>query len=72
MNKSDIKKKLRLVERLVGMQIAKESMATAVNNFKDKTEEEFLAYIPMFIHEANAARKLLKEKEEENKIITLH
>jgi len=74
MKKSDIKKKLNLVSMLTGMKISKESMVTAINNFKDKTEEEFLSYVPMFIHEANIARKIMKDKNKEevrkSKIIT--
>lgn len=50
------------------MEIPKESMETAIKNFKDKIEEEFLSYVPLFIHEANVARKILKEK----KIVTLN
>jgi len=71
MKVADLKKKLRLVERLTGMEISKESLETVIKNFKDKAEEEFLAYVPMFIHEANVARKLLKykEKEEKSKLI---
>ena len=73
MKADNIKKKLRLVERLTGMRISKESMKTAIKSFRDKTEEEFLNYLPGFIHEANTVRKRLKyeqeEQEERNKLI---
>lgn len=72
MKVEDLKKKLHLMERLMGMTIPTESMETAIKNFRYKTEEEFLNCIPMFIHEANAARKLLKEKKEQKKLITLN
>ena len=42
-------------------------MGKAIKNFKTVTEEEFLDLIPMYIHEANTARKLIKKKQEEEK-----
>lgn len=72
----DITKKIRLMERLTGTEVSTEALATAHKIFKDKTEEEFLDYVPMFIYEANKTRKLLKQKSEEklvkSRIISLN